>query len=123
MAEWSFLRSYTIMTQQRSTLRFPFAADAEIAPENSPRATIPARVRELGLYGCYLDTAAPFSPKTQVVVKIFTPTEYFEAKATVIYVDPASGMGLAFRNVKPNFVGILRTWLLSAIQNKQTDRT
>ena len=107
------------MNQARSSLRFPFAADAEIAPENSPRATISARVRELSLSGCYLNTPAPFDADTPVLVKIFTTTEYFEAKATVIYVNPNLGMGLAFRDVKPNFVGILRRWLLLAMQNKQ----
>src|SRR5262249_17914113 len=81
------------MAELRRALRFPFEADAEVAPESSPGATIAARVRQIGLYGCYLDLAAPFEPDTSVVLKIFKPGEYFETKATVIHVQQASGMG------------------------------
>ncbi len=84
------------MEQTRQGLRFRFVAAAEIAPESSPSATIIASVKELSLHGCYVDTPAPFSPKTSVVVKIFKSDEYFEAKATVVYSHPALGMGLAF---------------------------
>ena len=50
--------------QQPSTLRFPFVAAAEIAPESLPSASITAGVKELSLYGSYVDTPAPFNPKT-----------------------------------------------------------
>jgi hypothetical protein len=105
------------MDQQRSTLRFPFVAAAEIAPESSPSANITASVKELSLYGCYVDTPAPFSPKTSVLVKIFKADEYFEARATVVYTHPALGMGLAFRDVKPNCRIVMQKWLLAALQD------
>jgi hypothetical protein len=41
------------MDQQRSTLRFPFVAAAEIAPESSPSASITASVKELSLHGLW----------------------------------------------------------------------
>jgi len=81
------------MDQQRGTPRFRFVAAAEIAPESSHSANITASVKELSLHGCYVDTPAPFSPKTPVMVKIFKSDEYFEAKATVVYARPALGMG------------------------------
>ena len=65
-----------------------------------------------------MDTPAPFSPKTQVLVKIFKSDEYFEAKATVIYAHPTLGMGLAFRDVKPDFRIVMQKWLLAALQEK-----
>jgi hypothetical protein len=89
------------MDQERQGLRFPFIAAAEIAPEGSPSASITASVNELSLQGCCVDTPAPFSPQTQVLVKIFRSDEYFEARATVVYANPALGMGLAFREVSP----------------------
>ena len=64
---------------------------------------IKASVRELSLHGCYVDTPAPFSPQTPVLVKIFKLEESFEAKATVIYANSTLGMGLAFSEVKPGF--------------------
>ena len=103
------------MADQRRVLRFPFEADAEVAPEASPSATMSARVRQIGFYGCYMETASPFPPETPVIVKIFLPGEYFEAKATVIHVQQASGMGLAFREVRPHFRPVLRAWLTRAM--------
>ena len=107
------------MDQQRSTLTFPFVAAAEIAPESSPSASITASVKELSLHGCYVDTPAPFSPKTPVLVKIFKSDEYFEAKATVVYAHPTLGMGLAFRDVKPDCRIVMQKWLLAALQDRE----
>jgi hypothetical protein len=106
----------------RRALRFPFLATAEIAPENMPSATISATVKELSLHGCYLESPSPFGAHTKVLVKIFVESEYFEARATVLYVSPTLGMGLAFRHVNPAFAVVLQKWLLSAMQEKQESR-
>jgi hypothetical protein len=58
-------------------------------------------------------------PKTSVFVKIFKSDEYFEAKATVVYAHPALGMGLAFRDVKPDFRILMQKWLLAALPDKE----
>jgi PilZ domain len=105
------------MDQERRGLRFAFVAAAEIAPESSPNATIRANVKELSLHGCYVETPAPFSAQTLVLVKIFKSDAYFEAKATVIYATPALGMGLAFREVKPDFRAVMQKWLRAAMQD------
>jgi hypothetical protein len=107
------------MERQSSTLKIPFVADAEIAPESSPGATISARVREISLQGCYLETPAPYNLQTLVLVKIFAPGKYFEAKAKVISVNPASGMGVMFRETKPNFRAVLQHWLLNGIRKTE----
>lgn len=107
------------MDQERRGLRYVFTAAAEIAPEGSPGAGLSTRVTELGLQGCYVETPAPFDAGTPVLVKIFLSLEYFESKATVTYVKPASGMGLAFREVKPNFRAVLQKWLLAAMHNQK----
>lgn len=109
------------MERQRSALKIPFAADAEVAPESSPGATIPARVKEISLQGCYIETPAPYNLDTMVIVKIFAPGKYFEAKATVISVNPASGMGLMFRETKPNFRAVLQHWLLNGMKKNTED--
>jgi hypothetical protein len=104
--------------ERRSTLRFAFDASADVIQENSD-ARIVAQVREIGLNGCLLKTAEPFPDGTSVVVKIFTEGRFFEARATVVYSQPKIGMGLAFREVKPHFVSVLKKWLLMAMQDKQ----
>lgn len=55
-------------------------------------------------------------------MKIFSiDGEYFEADATVIYSSPSLGMGLVFRQVRPDFLTILRKWLLDAMQQDQSE--
>jgi hypothetical protein len=51
-------------------------------------------------------------------VKIFQEGEYFEAKGTVIYVKPAAGMGLAFRDLKPHCRVVLQKWILAALREQ-----
>lgn len=102
---------------QRRTPRYPFAAPAAVLPEKG--APVGGNIKELSLYGCYLDTASPLTPRSKVLVKIFMPGEYFEANATVAYATPALGMGLVFRDVKPHFRTVLRKWLLMAMQVSQ----
>jgi hypothetical protein len=98
-------------------LRFAFSGGAEIAPESSPTAFVPARVTELSLRGCFLETSASFEMQRPVLLKIYDSGEYFEAQALVLYVKP-SGMGLVFREIKPHFRVVLQKWVLTALDNQ-----
>jgi hypothetical protein len=104
--------------RHRRVPRYPFSATAAVIPESG--VSIGGNVTELSLYGCYLDSGAPLAPRTRVLVKIFAADGgYFEADATVIYSNPSLGMGLVFRQVRPDFLALLRTWLLKAMQLSQ----
>jgi hypothetical protein len=103
--------------QQRRVPRYPFVAPAAVLPETG--APVGGNVKELSLYGCYLDMTSTMTPRTKVLVKIFMPGEYFEANATVAYANPTLGLGLVFRDVKPHFRSVLRKWLLMAMQLSQ----
>lgn len=109
------------MDQEHRGLRFPFSASAEIAPESSPTAIVPARVTELSLRGCFLETSAAFEMKRPVLVKIHNSGEYFEAAASVLYVKP-SGVGLVYREVKPHFRAVLQRWILAALDKQSGAR-
>ena len=98
----------------RSVLRFPFAADAVVIPDDSD-VKFNTRVRELSLRGCYLTAANPLPKGTTVTVKIHAETDFFESRATIVYSEPKLGMGLAFREVRPHFLWILQKWLRSAM--------
>lgn len=104
------------MDQEHRGLRFAFSASAEIAPESSPTAFAPARVRELSLRGCFLETSASFELQHSVLLKIHHSEEYFEAEASVLYVKQ-SGIGLVFRDIKPHFREILQKWVLIALDS------
>jgi hypothetical protein len=98
------------MNPDRRGFRFAFNANAEVAPEGSPSATVSVRATEISLHGCYLE-----SP---VFVKIFYADEYFEAKGTVVYVKPAEGMGVEFRDLKPHCRLVLQKWILAALRKQ-----
>jgi len=105
------------MEQERRGLRFAFTAAAEIAPASTPTALVPARVTELSLQGCFLETSVSFEMQRPVVVKIYDSGEYFETKASVLYVKPL-GMGLVFLDIKPHFRAVLQKWILTALDNQ-----
>jgi hypothetical protein len=98
-------------------LRFSFNADAEIAPESSPKAILPAHVTELSLQGCFLETSASFELQRNVLVKIHDAGESFEADAVILYTRP-SGLGLMFRDVKPRSRDLLQIWILKALDRQ-----
>jgi hypothetical protein len=81
-------------------------------------ANLLCRVKELSLYGCYLDSSVPLGAKTPVLLKIYGPHDFFEAGATVIHTHPTLGMGIAFREVRPSFLPILQKWLVQSMQNQ-----
>jgi PilZ domain len=103
------------MEQPRRVPRYPFSAPADLTVEHTG-ATAQVRVKELSLYGCFVEAPITLSSHTQVRLKIYGPHDYFEAKALVIYTQPNSGLGLVFWDVRPGFQPILKKWLLQAMQ-------
>src|SRR5258705_5996708 len=99
------------MSRECRGLRFSFDATAEIAPERSPKATLPGRVTELSLMGCFIETSASFEPKSGVLLRIYEDHESFEAEAIVLYARQ-SGLGLVFRGIKPRYRDVLQNCIL-----------
>jgi hypothetical protein len=115
MPHFSGRDSHTVEKSTRSTPRFPFVASAEILPEMGPG--VGATVKEISLYGCFLEFTNPYPTRSRVTVKIFSESTLFEAKGAVIYAKPDVGMGVAFRSVKPQSMRVLQGWLLNAAQH------
>jgi hypothetical protein len=105
------------MDQEQRGLRFAFTAGAQIALESMPTAFVPARVTELSLRGCFLESSALFETQSLVLLKIYNSGEYFEAEASVLYVIP-SGLGLEFREINPHFRAVLQEWILAALDRQ-----
>jgi hypothetical protein len=105
------------MSRETRGLRFSFNADAEIAPERSPKAILPGHVTEISLQGCFLETSASFEEKHRVFLKIHDGAELFETEATVLYARP-SGLGLIFRDIKPRYREVLQNWILKALDRQ-----
>src|SRR2546422_6848506 len=57
--------------ERRRTPRYPFIADAEVHDDASG-TTVKTRIRELSLYGCYVDMDNPLPTGTPITIKINT---------------------------------------------------
>ena len=97
----------------RTTPRFDFTAPARIFRDGSVGT---ATVKELSQNGCFLEFSEPYPPGTNILLRIFSQDEIFEADAKVIYARPGLGMAVAFRDVKPPFLEILEKWSLATMR-------
>ena len=104
--------------ERRRSPRYPFAGSIEMR-EGASEDKRTARVKELSLNGCYVDTEIPYPMGSSLAIKLFTESEFFEAQASVIYSHPDQGMGLMFRETKPYYLMVLRKWLLAAMMGKK----
>jgi hypothetical protein len=103
---------------RRRSPRYPFVGSIEMR-EGTSEDKRTARVKELSLNGCYVDTENSYPIGTSLAIKLFTENEFFEAQASVIYCQPELGMGLMFRETKPYYLMVLRKWLLAAMMGKK----
>jgi hypothetical protein len=90
-------------------------ANAEVS-ETASQIRIFARVSEISMNGCYLDMINPLPVGTEIFVKIFTETDFFESAATVVYSQPNLGVGLMFQDISRHFLPSLQKWLLEAMR-------
>ncbi len=103
---------------RRRSPRYPFAGSIEMREGTSEDKRM-ARVKELSLRGCYVETNSPYPLGAYLAIKVFTDSDFFEAQASVIYIQPDQGMGLVFRETKPYYTAVLRKWLLEAMMEKK----
>ena len=96
--------------ERRRAPRYPFSATAEVL-DVMDDSRIRSQVRDLSSGGCYIETADPLPPGTNVLVEIYTDTEFLETHATVAFLEPNQGMGLSFSVMQPYFASVLAKWL------------
>lgn len=100
--------------KERSVRRCPLVATAEVTDLTSG-TRLSARISELGMGGCYVDALNPFNEGTTVTLRIVRDSGAFEAKAKVVYVHPACGMGLSFTETSAEHRATLEEWLAEII--------
>lgn len=103
--------------ERRKTPRFPFSGTVEILQKGATASTS-ARVTELSLYGCFMETAAPLEKGVQLLLKVYSDGKYFESHGSVLYAQPGQGMGVGFLNVNPHYLTVLKMWLIGAAHAK-----
>jgi c-di-GMP-binding flagellar brake protein YcgR len=101
------------MSERRATPRHSLVLSAEIRLENSGPTTR-ARVSDLSVGGCYVDTMNPFPVGTMIHLRLTHSGETFESKAQVVCEAPRMGMGMAFLETPPAQLELLERWLAAA---------
>jgi hypothetical protein len=58
-------------------------------------------------------------PKDAVMhVKIYSEGKFFEANGIIVYSNSNQGIGVSFRDIRPQFLTVLKQWLLAAAMAK-----
>jgi hypothetical protein len=97
--------------ERRRAIRFQFIAPVEVLDESGGQVT--SYVTDLGLHGCSMGAGDRPLQGAAINLKISTATDSFETPATIVHVS-SNRMGVAFHDVKPRSLTVLRRWLASA---------
>jgi hypothetical protein len=99
---------------KRCALRCQLVAPVEVT-ERGSETKISARISEIGLGGCYVDTHSPFPNGTLVNIRIIRDGGAFECEAKVVYVHDRFGMGVAFTNIALDQRRLLQNWIAGLV--------
>ncbi len=96
--------------ERRLALRYLFSAPVDVV-ESRSGVRLSARVSDLSLNGCYIDTLNPFPVGTTVQLRLLKAKNVFETQARVTSCQLGLGMGLAFGDLTPDQRSVLVGWL------------
>ena len=100
--------------KKRAVRRCQLVASTEVT-DRETQTQLSARVSEIGLGGCYVDTLSPFPDGTLVHIRIIRDGGAFECEAKVVYVHQSFGMGIAFTNIAVDQRRLLENWIAALI--------
>ena len=95
--------------EQHRAMRRPFAAKAEVVDVESERQVL-AVTGDLSVFGCFVETPAPFPNGTKVRIRIIHRGATFVALGFVSNVR-STGMGIRFGAIEPAHQQTLENWL------------
>lgn len=96
--------------ETRTHQRWPSNISAQVV-ELSSHALLQARVTDIGLRGCYVDTINPFPMGTAVQIHIASENRSFQGNGRVVHATTGLGMGMAFTEVAPEQEVALQEWI------------
>jgi len=97
---------------RRYTLRYPFAADAEIFDLESGNVA-EGVTSDISMGGCFICASKPLPVGTRGRLKLTRKGQTFEALIVVRIVKPRIGMGIEFFDVEASHSNTLTVWLES----------
>lgn len=97
------------LQNRRHSPRCSFVLTAEVTDENS--RTLIARLRNLNLYGCYLEVGNPLPERSSITIKVTAGKAVFQARARIVYSDGYNGSGVEFEGVAQPYREVLKDWI------------
>jgi c-di-GMP-binding flagellar brake protein YcgR len=102
--------------EHRLAPRLPFLTEAEVM-EATAGTWLKARLSDLSLSGCYVDTLHPLPVGARIRLRVARNKTIFEALATVVYSEARLGMGVCFTQLSPEQKSILVDWLTDIVKS------
>jgi len=102
--------------ERRRAPRCPLIASAEVI-ELQTNTRLRARISDLSLVGCYLDTTNPLPVGTEVSLNISHNDATVAALGVVTHSQANMGMGIRFTDVQLDQNEILDGWLAAMLRD------
>lgn len=105
--------------ERRCAKRAAFIAPVELIDVNSG-TRIKARIADLSLHGCYVDTLNPLPAGSAIRMQIERMNERLELTGNVSSQHPGSGMGVEFSEMTLEHRAILKKWVAECAPDSQS---
>ncbi len=74
-------------------------------------AHLTGHTKDLNLFGCFVETPAPFTNGAKVNLRITRGSAAVNGLGKVAYSRPGLGMGIRFLSIEPGSLPTLESWL------------
>lgn len=95
---------------RRYTIRYPFAADAELIEMESGKQ-VTGVTSDISMGGCFICTSKPLPSNSRARLRLTRKGQAFEALVVVRIVKPRIGLGIEFFDVESPNHEILVNWI------------
>ena len=95
---------------RRYTIRYPFAADAELVDLESGKQ-VEGVTSDISLGGCFICTSKSLPVNSRSRLRLTRKNQAFEALVVVRIVKPRIGLGIEFCGLEPPNNAILADWI------------
>ena len=113
----SFSARLNGVRDRRYTIRYPFAADAELIDLDSGKQ-IDGVTSDISLGGCFICTNKALPINSRARLKLTRKGQVLEALVVVRIVKPRIGLGIEFFDLEPPKNEILTDWINGLRRNR-----
>ena len=97
---------------RRYTIRYPFAADAELIDVDSGKQ-VTGVTSDISMGGCFICTSKPLPVNARARLRLTRKGRAMEAYVIVRIAKPRVGLGIEFIDVEPPNQEVLAAWIES----------